>query len=102
MDHHHRRWGFSPRPENVTAKIGGALIMAKNGRGTSSLSIPKIRLSMRESICPGWPYAHDHHGEGSHYAHFLPPTNHFALELGRKSTIAGILLFNPCPAYTSR
>jgi hypothetical protein len=50
MGHHHRRWGFSPRPENVTANIGGTLIMAKNGQGTSSLSIPKTRLSMRESM----------------------------------------------------
>ena len=26
--HPYRRWGLSPRPENVTAKIGGAMIMA--------------------------------------------------------------------------
>jgi hypothetical protein len=33
--HRYRRWGLSPRPENVTATIGGSGIMARKSRGNN-------------------------------------------------------------------
>jgi hypothetical protein len=38
----YRRWGLSPRPENVTANSGGAMIMAKNRRRNNFPVISKI------------------------------------------------------------
>jgi hypothetical protein len=101
---HHRRWGFSPRPENVTATIGGALIMAMNFQGTSSPSIPQTGCPMApmhaSSPSPARIAAHEIDRLSTGRAYLLPLTNKFPLEVGRKRTIGGTLRCIPCTAYT--